>query len=227
MAKKANIQEQAPEQVIDHALVETESFLQKHWGKLTIILAVILIAVGGWFYYQKVYLPGQSEEAAKAMYSAQQLFAEEQWEAALAEMQTVAEEYDNVPEGNLALYYCGACYFNMGNYAEAKTYLQKYEPTEGTVNQFVNAEYYSLLGDICVEEQDYQGAIDNYKKAVAATDNITSTPKHLKKLGLAYEATENYTEAVATYKVLQSKYAGSYEASDIAKYIGAAEQNIQ
>jgi tetratricopeptide (TPR) repeat protein len=63
-----------------------------------------------------------------------------------------------------------------------------------------------------------------YKKAVAQSDNSLTAPMYLKKMGLAYEALGNYTEAIAAYKTIEEQYPASMEGRDIAKFIGAAEQ---
>ena len=158
MAKKANIKEQAPEQVIDNALVETESYFEKNWKKLTIALVVVLLAVGGWFVYSNVYVKGESEKASSAMFVAQQLFAEEQWENALngdgtcAGFLEIIENYGNTPEGNIANYYAGICYFKSGDMENAKKYLAEYSATKGSPNTIINAQCYGLQGDILTDE---------------------------------------------------------------------------
>ncbi|MBE6208693.1 MAG: tetratricopeptide repeat protein [Rikenellaceae bacterium] len=233
MAKKANINEQAPEQVIDNALVETESYFEKNWKKLTIALVVVLLAVGGWFVYSNVYLKGESEKASSAMFVAQQLFAEEQWENALngdgtcAGFLEIIENYGNTPEGNIANYYAGICYFKSGDMENAKKYLAEYSATKGSPNTIINAQCYGLQGDILTDEGNYTEAVEMYKKAVEAADNVLTTATYLKKMGLVYEAMENYTEALNAYETIKENYPTSIEGRDIQKYIGTIEQKLQ
>ena len=233
MAKKANIKEQAPEQVIDNALVETESYFEKNWKKLTIALVVVLLAVGGWFVYSNVYVKGESEKASSAMFVAQQLFAEEQWENALngdgtcAGFLEIIENYGNTPEGNIANYYAGICYFKSGDMENAKRYLAEYSATKGSPNTIINAQCYGLQGDILTDEGNYTEAVEMYKKAVEAADNVLTTATYLKKMGLVYEAMENYTEALNAYETIKENYPTSIEGRDIQKYIGTIEQKLQ
>lgn len=233
MAKKANIKEQAPEQVIDNALVETESYFEKNWKKLTIALVVVLLAVGGWFVYSNVYVKGESEKASSAMFVAQQLFAEEQWENALngdgtcAGFLEIIENYGNTPEGNIANYYAGICYFKSGDIENAKKYLAEYSATKGSPNTIINAQCYGLQGDILTDEGNYTEAVEMYKKAVEAADNVLTTATYLKKMGLVYEAMENYTEALNAYETIKENYPTSIEGRDIQKYIGTIEQKLQ
>ncbi len=230
MANKANTQEQAPEQVIENAIVETESFFEKNWKTIVIAVAAIVVLVGGWFLYTNVYMQSKSDKASAAMFAAQQLFAEEQWEAALngdgtnAGFLEVIAKYGSTPEGNIANYYAGLCAFKAGDMVSAQEYLAAYNPTKGTPNTIINAQCYGLQGDILVEGEDYKGAVELYKKAVEAADNSLTTPTYLKKLGLTYEALEQYSEAIAAYKTIESTYPTSMEGRDIAKYIGALEQ---
>lgn len=233
MAKKANINEQAPEQVIDNALVETESYFEKNWKKLTIALVVVLVAVGGWFVYSNVYVKGEGEKASNAMFVAQQLFAEEQWENALngdgtcAGFLEIIENYGNTPEGNIANYYAGICYFKSGDMENAKKYLAEYSATKGSPNTIINAQCYGLQGDILTDEGNYTEAVEMYKKAVDAADNVLTTATYLKKMGLVYEAMENYTEALNAYETIKENYPTSIEGRDIQKYIGTIEQKLQ
>lgn len=230
MANKAKTQEQAPEQVIENALGETQSFFEKNWKTIVVAVAAIVVVVGGWFLYNNVYVQGQSEKASTEMFAAQQLFAAEQWDVALngdgttAGFLEVIDNYGVSAEANLANYYAGICYLNLGDKENAKKYLAAYKSTKGIPNAVINAQSYGLQGDIMCDEQNYEGAVAMYKKAVSESDNSLTAPMYLKKMGLAYEALGNYAEALAAYKTIEDKYPTSMEGRDITKYIGAVEQ---
>jgi hypothetical protein len=56
---------------------------------------------------------------------------------------------------------------------------------------------------------------------------VLTTATYLKKMGLVYEAMENYTEALNAYETIKENYPTSIEGRDIQKYIGTIEQKLQ
>ena len=229
MAQKNVNQEEV---VVAEVVSKTEKFFEEN-GKAVIIALVVLVAVvaGGWFY--KYFAIDKNQEAASELIiAAQDRFAGETPDYALAlngdesgaGFLDVIEQYGSTDAGNIACHYAGICYLNLGDTENAKKYLAAYDATAGIPNAVINAQCFGLQGDIMCDEQNYEGAVEMYKKAVAQSDNSLTAPMYLKKMGLAYEALGNYTEAIAAYKTIEEQYPASMEGRDIAKFIGAAEQ---
>jgi predicted negative regulator of RcsB-dependent stress response len=229
MANKKNNHVDAEEK-IEVALGKTELFLQKHTKQLLTILAILVIIVGGYFAYKYLYTEPQARKAADSMFVAQQLFEAEDFETALngdgsnAGFIEVVDNFGGTKPGRLAAHYAGICYLQQGDLDNALTYLQKYKPAKGATAEIVNAQNLGLQGDIYVQKADYAQAADLYTQAVDATSNILTTPYFLKKLAEVQVETGDNAAALESYRRIKSDYAGSLEARDIDKYIGALEQ---
>ena len=219
-----------PEQRIEEALGRTEEFLHRQGRTLLAVLAVVVVAVGGWMAYKHLYQVKRAEKAAAMMYVAQHNFAQQLWDVALegdgnnVGFLEVIARYGSTPEGNLARHYAGVSYLMCGEQDKALEYLAQYKPTDGVPNVVVNAQNYGLQGDIQVDKGDMAAAAELFAKAVKAGDDPYTTPMYLKKMGLALVAQGRGSEAVDAYQRILDNYPMSVEARDIEKYIGAAEQ---
>ncbi len=230
-AKKAAV-EKDPEAKIENALGRTELFFEKNWKTLTTVGVAILVLAGAIYGYQIFFKAPQGKKAADAMYVAQQFFAQEDYATALngdgnnLGFADIVDSYGSTHQGHLAAHYAGICYMHEGDLDSALEYLSKYKATKGAPNTLVNAENEGLKGDIYVQKGDYATAITHFEKAVAAADNVATTPFYLKKLGLAYDASGDYAAAVKAYRRVSDEYPASFEARDIEKYASAAEQKL-
>lgn len=230
--KKAAEIEKDPEVKIENALSKTEIFFEKNWKALTAVVVVILVLVGGVYAYQGLYLAPKGKKAADAMYVAQQLFAQEDYATALngdgnnLGFADVADNYSGTRQARLAAHYAGICSLKEGDADAALEYLSKYKATKGVPNAIINAQNEGLKADIYAEKGDLVNAVKHYQKAVAAGDNVLTTPMYLKKLGMAHEAAGNFAEAVKAYRKVADNYPTSLEARDIEKYASAAEQKM-
>jgi tetratricopeptide (TPR) repeat protein len=221
-----------PEAKIENALGRTELWFEKNWKTLAIALAAVLVVAAGIYAYQGLYNIPRGKKAADAMFVAEQLFIAEDYTTALSGDGTnlgfvdVVASYGGTPQGRLAAHYAGICYLKTGDLGSALEYLGKYRAVKGVPGALVNAENEGLKGDVYVQMGDYAAAVGHFRKAVSAADNILTTPMYLKKLGLALEATGDYSGAVEAYKRVSEDYSTSFEARDIDKFVAAAEQKF-
>lgn len=230
MAKHNTPKAEEAEEKIEHAIDRTEEYIMKNGRTLLIVLAAIVVVVGGWMAYKHLYLAKRSEKAAAMMYVAQQNFAQKLWDVAVegdgnnAGFLDVISRYGGTAEGNLAKHYAGVSYLKLGDTDKAADYLASYNTTKGVPNAIVNAENYGLRGDILADKGDMAAAADMYAKAVKEGNDPYTSPMYLKKMGLALVAAGRQAEAIDAYQRILDEYPVSLEARDIEKYIGAAEQ---
>jgi predicted negative regulator of RcsB-dependent stress response len=223
---------QNPEAKIENALGRTEAWFESNWKGVSIAVAAALIITAGIYAYEGLYRGPRGQKAAAAMYVAEQLFVAGEWATALdgdgnnPGFTEVVASYGGTRQGRLAAHYAGICYLKQGDLDNALTYLDKYRKTRGVAGEVINAENEGLKGDIRVQKGEYAAAVGHFEAAVAAADNILTTPMYLKKLGLALEAAGDYAAAVAAYKKVSDQYPSSLEARDIEKFAAAAEQKI-
>jgi tetratricopeptide (TPR) repeat protein len=221
-----------PGERIESALGRTEEFLHNHGRTLLIVLAVIVLAIGGYMAYKHLYMAKRAEKAAAAMYVAQQNFAQQLWDVALdgdgnnIGFPDIIAQYKGTPEANLAKHYAGVSYLMRGEQDKALDYLEGYKPVDGVPGVVINAQNYGLRGDIKADKGELEAAADLYAKAVKAGDDPYTTPMYLKKMGLALAAAGRTTEAVEAYQRILDYYPASTEARDIEKYIGATDASV-
>ncbi len=229
MAKK-NTKHVDAEVKIEAALDKTEHFFEKYSKQLLTALTIIVVVVGGYFAYQYLYVQPRADKAAEQMFVAEQLFGEGDFEAALngdgnnAGFAEVVDNFGGTKPGHLAAHYAGICYLKLGDLDSALEYLKKYKPASGAAAVIMNAQNLGLQGDIYVQQGDYAKAAELYRKAVDAADNVLTTPYFLMKSAEVQTVLGNNGAALEDYQRIKNNYAGSLEARDIDKYIGALEQ---
>lgn len=220
----------ATEEKIENALGKTEKFFQDNTKTLLIVLAIVVVLVGGYFGYVHFISNPRAEKAAESMFVAEQLFAAGDFETALngdgdnAGFLEVVDNYGSTRPGRLAAHYAGICYIKTGDNDSALEYLAKYKPAKGAPAAIVNAQNFGLRGDIYVQNGNYTEAAKLYAKAVEAGNNVLTTPYFLKKSAEVYEQLGDYDKAIDACRRIKNEFQASMEARDIDKYIGALEQ---
>ena len=225
MAKKENQQEAA----VAEAVSKTEQFFQQNGKKVIIALTVIVLLVVGGYLYKNLVIDSNAEKAAAMIVDAQDRFAGENPDFALAlngdengaGFLEVVEQYGSTATGNIAKHYAGICYLRLGDLENAEKYLSMYSAVNDLAAEVINAQNLGLRGDIAVEKGEYEAAVALYKKAVAASENIFTAPLYLYKQVLAYAALGNKAEAQKCFEALQSNYPMSAEVRDAEKVLGS------
>lgn len=219
--KKVETQDKTVEN-IQTTLSNTEQFIEKNQKTLLYILGAIVILAALYWAYVRYYKSPREVDANNQMFVAQQLFDVDSFALALNGNMNypgfigITEDYSGTKSANIANYYAGICYFNLGDLDNAFKYTKKFH----TSDKFLGSEKWGLLGDICVNQDKYQDAVNYYKKAVSREySNVFTTPIFLKKLGLVYEKLNNKQEALKVYEKIYYGYPQSNEARTIEKYI--------
>jgi TolA-binding protein len=216
---------QDQEIVVAEALGKTEQFISHNRRSLSIITGALLLAVGGYFFYQKVYVANKEKEAQAVLFHAEQYFFADSLRLAIngdgnnPGLEEIADEYSMSPSGNLAKYYLGMAYFKLKDYERAIETLRSYDANDAMTGSIV----YGAIGDAYMEKNEKDDAISYYKKAVSEKPNNFSTPIMLMKLATAHEANGNFKEAKAAYERIQKDYPSANEATQIDRYISRTE----
>jgi tetratricopeptide (TPR) repeat protein len=228
MAIKRKLEKKNEDTLLDltQARVQASSFFEKNQKAIIGAVAGLVILVGGYFVYANLIKAPKEEKALSQMWMAQFQFEQDSFQVALENpggghsgFLTIIKEYGGTKAGNLAKFYAGICYLNLGNYDAAVEQLNSFSP-DGTVGPSLK---YGALGDTYSELNEMDKALDNYKKAAEASDNELLTPYYLKKLALLHETRSEFDKALEIYRKIKSKYPTSNEALSIDKYIARAE----
>ncbi|MCL2561011.1 MAG: tetratricopeptide repeat protein [Rikenellaceae bacterium] len=229
LAKPA-AQQQEIEVKMNNALGRTEDFLHRNGKSLLTVVLVLVLVVGGYFAYKHLYLAGRGERAAAAMFVAQQNLAQEMYEVALhgdgnnLGFLDVIAHYGSTPQGNIARHYAGLCFVKLGDFDSAMEYLERYRRVRGIPAHIVNAQNFGLRGDIHVQRNELDRAVEMYERAVRIGENLMTSPYYLKKMGLVHLSANRPAEAMNAFQRILDEYPASFEARDIEKYMGAAGQ---
>ncbi len=209
----------------------TGSFVRDNQKSLAFIIIGILILIALYIGYQRFYLAPRAEKATNEMFKAEEYVLIDSLQNRAADgdgsypgFKEIAEEYSNTKSANIANAYLGGIYLRQGKFQEAVTALGKYTDTGSPV---LDPLVTGLLGDAYSELKDYKKAADQYKKAADKSDNSFTAPLFLKKLGLVYEAQNNYQDALTAYTKIKQNFPQSYEASIVDGYIGRCEAKLK
>ena len=181
------------------------------------IVGLVLLYIG----YLNLYLGPREKTAQDQMHVAQDAWEKKDWDKAIngdagyPGFEKIISEYSNTKAANLAYYYLGIAYLNKGEYRKAIDDLTSFHSDDNVVS----AEALAAAGDAYVEIKDLDKAETYFKKAADRASNNFLTPVYLKKLGLVYDASNDFQSATDTYKKIKSDYPESAEAQTIDEYI--------
>lgn len=203
-------------------LMKAERFWKKYQKQLLIAIAAVVVAGGGWYYYQNMVVAPKEEQAADAIYKAEQNFGKDSLKAALNGDATskgflyIVNNYSGTKSANLARYYAGVCYLRTGDFNNAVKYLQDFS----TDSKQVQMMAYGCLADAFGELGKNEDAITYYKKAAETFDqDEPNASEYLFRAALKLELTGKNTEAVEVYKKLKEKYPQTERGFQADKYI--------
>ncbi|MCI0921048.1 tetratricopeptide repeat protein [Sphingobacterium rhinopitheci] len=203
------------------------SFFQDNIKSVIFIGGAIIVLILLYIGYQKIYLAPRADEAADAMFKAEEFALIDSLQKKAIDgdgsflgFQQIADEYSNTPSANIANAYLGGLYLRQQNFQEAIKYLKKYSETG---SEILDPLVIGLIGDAYSESHDYKNAADYYKKAAEKSSNSFTTPLFLKKLGLVYEQLDENKSAADAYNKIKVDFPESNEASTIDGPLARAE----
>ena len=192
-------------------------------------ITAIVILIIGYMAYTYLYQKPREREAVNAIYMAEMQFERDSFENALLSpgagnmgLLDIIDEYRGTKTANLAVYYAGISYLKLGKYEAAISYLKDFK-AKGKLTPITKN---GALGDAYSELEDFDKAIEYYKKATTVGKNNYLTPYYLKKLGLLYERQERYKDALAVYQEIADKYPESTDGFNIRKYIDNVQYSL-
>ena len=190
---------------------------------LVSLLAVILLLIG----YTNVYQPKKEAAAQDAIFKAQYWFEQDSMAKALNDptygFLSVASSYGSTKAGNLAKYYAGLSYYQLGDYVNAEKYLAKFNTKH---DEILGGLAIATLADAQMENGNQGDALKNYKKAANFSDNEASAPFLLLKAGLALDFAGQSAEAADFLEKLTENYPNTSEAKEAEKYLAKINASL-
>jgi tetratricopeptide (TPR) repeat protein len=219
--------EQKDEPIVDvqETISKAERYIEENKKSLSIIGGAVILLVGGYFAWTKLYLAPLEEEARGQMFVAERYFEKDSLDKAInGDMQfdgfkKIIEDYGLTASGNLAHMYLGLCYLHKGQFEDAVKELKEYDSNDmilGPISIGAIGDAYSELGKA-------DDAIDQYLKASAENKNNFTTPVYLMKAATLYETQGKYQDAAKIYEQLKTDFPEAREGRDVEKYISRAK----
>ena len=215
-------------EAVESALSRTEIFIEDNSKLFSYLIIGILIIAGGFIGVKKLIIAPKQTEASAQMFMAEQYFEQDSFNLALngdgnyLGFLDIMSEYKITKAAELANYYAGISYLQLGQFNEAIEYLSKFSSKDEMIMPIATG----AIGDAYAELDDLDKAIEFYLKAANMRNNEFTSPIYLLKAGELLETLDNPQKALDAYKRIMDDYPESNEARQIPKYIERAKQKI-
>ena len=213
---------------VESALTKSEQFLEANQKLIGIVIGAIVLVVVGYLGLNKFYLEPRSTEAQEQMFMAQNYFEKDSFNLALngdgnnPGFLDIIDDFGSTNAGNLANYYAGVSYLNLGQYDNAIEYLKKFSTDDVLLGPIsVGAQ-----GDAKLELGKTDKALDLYTEAYKMNENELTTPVYMLKAGELLENSNKAADALKLYETIKQKYAETNEGRSIDKYIARAKAEM-
>jgi tetratricopeptide (TPR) repeat protein len=228
MTKKKKETQDTSAEALENALTRTEQYIENNQKSLTIIVLAIIVIVGLFLGYKRLYIAPKEAEAQVQIFAAEQYFEKDSFNLALygdgnyLGFIDIISSYSPTKTGNLANYYAGICYRALGDYDSAIEHLKKFSPKD----RMIGSVAFGSIADCYVQLEQLEEAAKYYIKAANYGKNTFTSPLYLMKAGVVYEELGMFAEALKTYKRVKSEYSKSTEAREVEKYIARVSLNL-
>lgn len=220
MSDKKIVQDNDSAEVV---IAKAKDFWNRWGNKLTIISAVIIVALGGWYVYQNYFKKPKEAKAYEAMFKAEEYFRMDSLNLALngdgqaMGFLRVMDKFKGTKAANMAHYYAGVCYVKLNDNEKAVKYLKDFS----TDAKQVQARAYKLLGDAYGDLGKFKEAYDNYKKAGHhfESDAFNSAEALFMAAYIAQRQLNDTKSATELYKEIKTKFPGTDQAREADSYL--------
>lgn len=190
-------------------------FLTEKQNLILGIVGAIVLLVAGYFAYKNWFIEPKNKRAVDHMYQAQFAFDMDSFQMALNNPGSggtgflkIIDKYKGTESANLAHYYAGVSYLNLGQFDNAIKYLLGYsehDPISGAMK-------YAALGDAYAEKKQDDKALSAYQKATQISKDNTTGPYVYKKLAMFQEKMGKWADCQHTWEEIRNKFPKSGEA---------------
>lgn len=220
---------------LDEGASKTEEFVSKYQNIIVGIIVLIIVVVLAFLGYNRFIIQPQQDEASNELSQSQTYFdlaleadntaqRDSLFSLAINGAQgkfgfvDIAEEYSSTKAGDLANYYAGISYLNIGEYQKAIEYLEAFSADDVMISTFA----LGAIGDAFLQLEQDKEALEYYEKAANNRENNYTTPKYFFKAGLTAMRLDNANKAIEYLELIKEKYPESEEAKKLAPYLGKA-----
>jgi len=218
---------------LDETANKTEAWVERNQKMIFGIVGAVALAAIGYVAYHKFVAGPKEDDAAAALFVAQQNFqqavdgvkSDSLFVLALKGSEgqygfvDIADKYSGTDAGNLANYYAGVSYLNTGKYDEAINSLDIFK----TDDIVLSAMAHGLKGDALSQKNQGKEALEQYEKAASTNKNEFTTPMYLLKAGKTALSLGQKETALKHFQDIKDNYDASPEAAQVDALIGLAQ----
>jgi len=204
------------------AVEKVTGFWYQYSKQILIAIAAIVIIGGGIYGYSTLIAGPNEKKASEAMRYAEDFFRKDSLKMALdgdnlnPGFLKIISKYSGTKAANLAHFYAGTCYLQMGDFKNAVKHLEDYS----TSKPLVKARAKALLADANSELGKKEEAVKLYREAGTTFEKDDYySPQYLVRAAFLYEQMGKTKDAVEVYKMIKEKYP-QFKEVDIDKYLG-------
>jgi hypothetical protein len=220
MADKKQVQDERRSEEI---VTQAKDFWTRNSRLILGIGTVLILAVGGFWFYKNYVVKPKETKASEAMFKAEEYFRMDSTRLALngdgqnPGFLTIISKYGGTKAANLSRFYAGACYIKQDDNANAVKYLEKFETDSKPIQQ----RAYKLLGDAYGDLGKNSEALENYKKAAHhfEEDRQGSAEALGYAAYFAEKMVKDTKQAIELYTEIKKKFPNTREGVEADKYL--------
>ena len=182
-------------------------------------IAVVVVVVGAWFF---IYKTNQNNEKAALEYA--KIFSyydNGQYQIAMngvperniRGLQAIVNDYGSTEYGNIAQFYLGNCYFNLGEYDKA---LKEFEASS-VKSPILKASRLAGIAACDEVKGNFTDAAKSFEKAGKFSSEDPNAPDYLVNAARNYVKSGNKEQAIELYKLIKKEYSSSSAAREAEK----------
>lgn len=209
----------ADQDVVNKAI----GFWETNSKKIIIATVSLILVVGGYFGYDNFIQLPKEQKANEALFAAENYFRKDSFNIALngtgstAGFLKVISNYGGTKAANLAHFYAGASFLQMGEFQKAVDQLSAFNANGA---KQVEAKAEGLLGDACAELKKNDEAIAHYKNAgTLFEEDQAISSEYLFRGALLAEMNGKTDVAIDLYQILKEKYPRTDKGFIVDKYL--------
>lgn len=209
----------ADQDVVNKAI----GFWETNSKKIIIATVSLILVVGGYFGYDNFIQLPKEQKANEALFAAENYFRKDSFNIALngtgstAGFLKVISNYGGTKAANLAHFYAGASFLQMGDFQKAVDQLSAFNANGA---KQVEAKAEGLLGDACAELKKNDEAIAHYKNAgTLFEEDQAISSEYLFRGALLAEMNGKTDVAIDLYQILKEKYPRTDKGFIVDKYL--------
>jgi tetratricopeptide (TPR) repeat protein len=219
---------------LDEGASKAEEWVAKNQKYIFGFVGAVALITVGYLVYNRFMIEPKQEEAANEMFLAQENFqkaldAKEDKDSlfnvalngadAKYGFLQIIEKYSGTDAANLANYYAGISYLNIGDNTNAIKYLAEFKSDD----LILSALAQGAIGDSFAQKNQSKEALEYYEKAALMSDNEITAPRFLYKAGQTALMMNDKAKALGFFTKLKDNYSNTTEARNVEGLIGMSE----